>query len=579
MNEDIAARRLEREKSARLEAERLLEIKSLDLYLSNQSLKDLANNLESQVKERTKELALARDEALADSESKSRFMAIISHEVRSPLNGIIGALSLLNDTQLSPEQRKFTSAARSSSTSILSIVNNILDYTKIKLGEMKIDHVEFDLYQLLDSVSRISQVSIKASKKSLLLETKISSKIPRFILGDEERMRQIIVNIVDNALKFTYEGKITITMDIDNTPDGNSWLLFGVQDTGVGISEESQTKLLEEYWSDSGEMSGNVMSTGLGLAISNRLVQLMNGELGYESILGSGSFFWFKIPLNPARTNIVTQIDNESVIPANTQNILEGHILLAEDNSVNQFIVSTILRKMGLSVETASNGKEALEFVVNRHFDAILMDIDMPEMDGVSATKHIRALPDQNRARIPIIAVTAHAMPGDQENLLSAGLDSYLVKPVTKESLFTCLSKWISIKPSAQQPGLHTPKGEIGEIAQIDHAVFKRLISEIGAENMSGLAEMFISELGLIVDEIEAAIETDNYRIIANKGHALKGSSVSFGAYGLSRIAGEIEEHAMHKDMENVDISTQKLLQVRKKVEANLLSALETLNL
>jgi signal transduction histidine kinase/FixJ family two-component response regulator len=576
MTDSVISRRLERERTARHESERLLEIKSRDLYQTNQELQNLTDSLEAQVKSRTLELAQARDEAIADSEAKSRFVAIISHEVRSPLNGIIGALSLLNETALLPDQRNYISVAQSSARSMLAIVNNILDYTKIDVGKMKLDMIEYDLYDLIYNVIRIFRFSIKASKKQILLEIEIDSELPKWVIGDETRMRQVIVNIIDNAIKFTNEGKITATLELEKTPNGNSWILFSVRDTGTGISEENQSRLLHEYWSNSQQMSGNVTSTGLGLAISSRLVQLMEGKLGFESTFGSGSFFWFRVPLTPATKSILKPPENKILNALDHQNNISGRVLLAEDNNANQFIVSRILENLGVSVDIASNGFEALDLITNQHYDAVLMDIDMPEMDGISATKLIRELPNQIRASVPIIAVTAHAMLGDKEKFLSNGMDDYLEKPINSSILFECLSKWMPIDPNEKGTANDS---SVSENSEIDISILNRLIGEIGAENISSLINMFIDEIESHIDEIELALKTSDYFTIATKGHSLKGSSVSFGAYGLSRIAGEIEENAIIKNADGVLKSTHDLINIRKKIQENLLLALEKLSL
>lgn len=446
MNAEMHARRFERERRARKEAERLLESKSRDLYLANQELKSLTDSLERQVAERTEDLARARDEALAASNAKSRFLAIMSHEIRSPLNAVIGALGLLRETRLDDDQRRFVDISRGCAESLLAQANDILDYSKIEANKLGIEPAPFDIRRLIADVA--DSFEARCREKSIALAVEIDERMPRSLVGDGARVRQVVVNLVDNSLKFTETGEIRIAVEVTSTSDKGVQLKFVVRDTGLGISEQNQARLFEEFWSWAPEAPDRIMGTGLGLAISSRLVALMGGEIGVDSELGVGSTFWFRLPFKEAGYSAVTTAGRPRS-DADTGRRLSGRVLMAEDDMANQMIGRAMLTRSGLSVDVVGNGREALEAVRSQAYDAVLMDIDMPEMNGLEATRRIRALSGEG-ARTPVIAMTAHAMRGDREKFLAEGLDDYIVKPINRERLIQCLEQWLGVDRSTQ---------------------------------------------------------------------------------------------------------------------------------
>lgn len=387
---------------------------------------------------REQELRDATLKSAEASEAKSRFLAMMSHEVRTPLNGVIGALGLLRDTDLNEIQRKYADTSRTSAESLLIIINDILDYSKMEAGKLDLETATFDIAELVYSV--IDTFSLRCEEKGVTLIGELAPSVPGRVTGDPARTRQVLVNLVGNAMKFTNDGEIRVSAKPHSLDDPLMVLEFRVDDAGSGIAPEHLAQLFDEFWSGDPSASRGLVGTGLGLAICKRLVTMMGGEIGVESTPGKGSSFWFRIPFGTASADATTpQAANSKSIPKH----LSGRILLAEDNPTNQMIVQTMLQKLGLSVDVVGNGIEAVEAVKRRPYDVVLMDVSMPEMDGIEATHCIREL-SEDKAKIPLIALTAHAMRGDREKFLAEGLDDYLEKPVTQATLAICLSRWLS---------------------------------------------------------------------------------------------------------------------------------------
>lgn len=390
---------------------------------------------------REQELRDATLKSAEASKAKSRFLAMMSHEVRTPLNGVIGALGLLRDTELNDIQRKYADTSRTSAESLLIIINDILDYSKMEAGKLDLETTTFDIVELVYSV--IDTFSLSCGGKGVTLSGELAPSVPKHVTGDPARTRQVLVNLVGNAMKFTDDGEIRVSVTLHSLDDPLVVLEFRVDDAGSGIEPKQLAHLFDEFWSGDPSASRGLVGTGLGLAICKRLVTMMGGEISVESEFGKGSSFWFRIPFAAASDDVtIEQVANSKSIPKH----LRGRILLAEDNPTNQMIVRTMLQKLGLSVDVVGNGIEAVDAINSRHYDVVLMDVSMPEMDGIEATRCIREL-SPDKARIPLIALTAHAMRGDREKFLSEGLDDYLEKPVTQAALAVCLSRWLSEEP------------------------------------------------------------------------------------------------------------------------------------
>jgi len=394
-------------------------------------------------------LAESIKKAIAATNAKSLFLANMSHEIRTPLNGIIGMTDVLKESGLKKEQIDYLNIIEMSGNNLLTIINDILDFSKIESGQIELENIELNLRNEITQI--INLLDNKARRKGISLNTKIDKQIPEALKGDPVRIKQILINLVNNGIKFTPKGSVTLNVSFIKSEKSMVSLLFSVTDSGIGISEKGLTRLFQSFSQTDISTTREYGGTGLGLAISKRLVELMNGEIGVESEVGKGSRFWFTVKLEADTT-----ANKESVPSPDSKGIPEPKklsVLLAEDNVINLKVASLVLNKLGHDIEIAENGKVAVEKFSEKKFDVILMDIQMPLMDGIEATMEIRKIESMSKSkiRIPIIAVTANAIKGDRERFLEAGMDNYIPKPFRfdeiEEILQTTVASVINKQP------------------------------------------------------------------------------------------------------------------------------------
>lgn len=501
------------------------------------------------------DLMSAREGAEQACNAKSRFLASMSHEIRTPMNGVLGILNILEETNLSKEQQKLVSTATESGHFLLSVINDILDFTRMESNTLILEHKTFDFRRCVESV--VDSFTPTAENQNLILHCYIEGDVPSKVCGDENRIKQILLNIIGNAMKFTHEGSITVKVSAERREENKVQIYCQVQDTGIGINDQALRYLFDEFTMVDQTYSRTKEGSGLGLAICRRLCNLMDGEVTVKSKPDVGSTFTFDItlemsdelissPATPPRQDLINQ--NVSV-------------LVAEDNRANQLVIREMFKRIGVDIDIAENGLEAVEMSSQYRYDIIFMDISMPRMDGMQACQKIRQMEQNQDNQTPIIALTAHSLAGDKEKFLESGMDDYLSKPIRLSQLVEKINLFLteeddtaSVQKSEpprlkEQHDAHitkvTPQNNDNKdtlgLELVDEMIIKQVIEDTSAEVLPILIDHYIEESETRLTKIYQAMDAADKEMLEFESHTLGSSALALGNRTLSNLARKIE--------------------------------------
>jgi PAS domain S-box-containing protein len=530
--EDVTERKIGAQELAR--AKETIEIVSRDLVDANRYLAE-TGSLAHEMAERAAALNVA----------KSEFLSNMTHEFRTPLNGITGMVELAMLDDLEPEQREYLQLAKTSADALLGLVSDVLDYSRYEAGKLALDPSEFSLRSLLQHV--LGPLSERAAAKHLPLEWSVAAEVPDQLLGDSARLAQVIGNLTGNAIKFTSSGRVAVNVRATSLHSPSVELHFTVSDTGVGIAREKQRMIFQPFAQADGSTTRKYGGAGLGLSIASVLVELMGGQISLESQPGKGSTFHFTAVM-------------ESLEPVTAPQKTWKHrtrILVAEDNIVNQRLATRLLEHEGYLVEVADNGRQALEMLDHSHFDVVLMDIQMPELDGLQATAQIRKKERGSLQRLPVVAITAQTSQADRQQCFEAGMDAYVTKPVRVPELMSTIE---SVVPGGSL--MDDDKQQRASVEEQLHQLDESLaLSRVGGDFdlLREVVELFLSDYPQSLEKIRAAVEARDPSELEHHAHSLKGSVSTFGAKEAFEAALELEKKGRSGDLSDAEDGLYKL--------------------
>jgi PAS domain S-box-containing protein len=539
----------------------ILEFFSTDYIRQDSRLMQIASYIGThlgRVEERKRareELKIAKEKAEISEKTKEQFLANISHEIRTPLNGILGFTNLLSDTVLTKEQRKYLKTVKNSTDNLLGIVNNVLDISKIETGKITFEETNFELKKLVTKATGSIKPKIKSKKLTLAIH--FDKQVPRVIIGDPLRLNQVLLNLLSNAVKFTKRGGIEVKVNRTEEDADTVTLQFAVIDTGIGIRKNKLSDIFETFTQASSDITRKFGGTGLGLAIAKQLVELQNGKISVKSELNKGSEFSFILRFRKSAQAVLKRRNRPG--PANAANQVSlkfAKILVVEDNLVNRQLVRKLLENYGMEVDTATNGKVALRKIAVNDYHLVLMDLQMPVMDGYEATRRIRS--EFAHKDVPIIAVTAHALKGEADKCLEAGMNDYLSKPINPDDLFVKIHNYIFVGKNGQRAG-----GAIADEKEINLAFLNGL-----AKGNNGfikeMSALFIRNTPQVLRKIETGFTLENFQDLKLFVHKLRSSVKIVGMDKCDKVLEELEND-IAEDRINLAVFRNKIDEVKRR--------------
>jgi signal transduction histidine kinase/CheY-like chemotaxis protein len=516
---------------ARAGTDEVLKVQLLQLFFASVLLSALP--VAAFLEQREKLMAQLRETtkiAQAAARAKAEFVAVMSHEIRTPMTGVLGMAELLLNADLPAKEREYATGIQRSGRHLLALINDILDFSRGEAKKLNLETIDFDLREVLEQVR--SLLMPQAAERGLELRFERDGQLPHVLRGDPTRLKQVLVNLVGNGVKFTSRGSVTVALS-HRVADGRNHFRFEVRDTGIGIPEDKQGILFNAFSQMDASTTREYGGSGLGLAISKKLVEAMGGEIGIDSRPGVGSLFWFEVPLALGSITAPPATDRRVLVASPPR-----RVLLVEDVELNRVLIAEMLRSYGHEVAAAENGQEAVTAVAREPFDLVLMDVQMPVMDGVEATRQIRRLSPPARA-VPILALSANVMPEDRARYLAAGMNGALTKPIDWPQLFDALAKY-GIPPTPAFSG----------DPPLDDAVFERFQLVQGSGDLSAkLAEIFMRDTARRLEELRDAVGRADAPAVAQIAHAIKGSAANLGAQTMVQICTAIEANAAASDL------------------------------